>query len=253
MRIYSLLLSILLFCCFGTYRLSFDVVKKSGKEFQKQNGKSEFYFLGDKIDTTRSIFVAEVKLKGEDVTLVNIYAKLRQESQKLGANSFQVVNKAKGDDSFYLLCNIFLTDSATLRNIKTNDPDNGKIFILSPEPVGYLNKDKVSVNDSLKFVLISGSYRAINIKQENETYKIICGRSIIQFTGKKDQVKYIAARQVKYNTSQTVSSSYVYGGVATAKGASTAPIEINKKVKGNILEAALGKLMLLFYKPADTK
>src|ERR1019366_2362597 len=101
MRIFFLFFIVLFFCCFSNYHLTFDVVKKSDKLFSMQNGKNEFHFLEGTIDTTKSIFIAEIKLKGEDVTIVNIYAKLRKESQKLGANSFQVLNHAKDNDNYY--------------------------------------------------------------------------------------------------------------------------------------------------------
>lgn len=186
MRIFSLLFSILLFCGFSNYRLTFEVVKKSGKDFPKQEGKNEFCFLNKPIDITKSIFVAEVKLKGEDVTLVNIYAKLRQESQKLGANSFQVLNHVKDNDNYYLLCNIFLTDTATLHEKMKNDIDNGKIFIISTEPVGYLNKDKVNINDSLKITLLSGTYHSISMDHENRSYTISSKRYKNQIIGNKN-------------------------------------------------------------------
>lgn len=240
MRIYSLLLFIFLFCGFSSYHLSFEVVNKSSKDFASQDGKNEFHFLGNPVDTTKSIFIAAVKVKGENVTIVNMYAKLRKESQKLGANSFQVLNHVKDNDNYYLLCNIYLTDTATLLERKKNDIDNGKIHIICSEPVGYLNKDKVTINDSLKITLLSGTYHTVSIGKENQKYKILSRGSKIEFTGNKNQVKYITTRKAKYNISQTVS-------YFTSSGQKLSALA-NKKIKENILENALGKLMLLFYK-----
>ena len=249
MRTVSLLCIFILFCSLRNYHLTFEVVKKSNKEFSRQNGKNEFHLLGNSVDTNKSIFVAEVKLKGEDVTVVELYAKLRQESQKLGANSFQILNHARENDNYYLLCNIFLTDTATLHSIKKNDTDNGKIFIVSAEPVGYLNKDKVIVNDSLNFTLLSGTYHSITI-HENENYLIISNKTGISFQGNKNQAKYVSTRTVKYPVIQIEKPTYIYGGVSSN---TTQPVIVKKKIKTHILENALGKLMVLYYKSDSMK
>lgn len=242
--------------------LTFEVLKKSSKEFHPRSGSTEFFFLTDSLDTFKSDFVAQVKLKGEDITVFDLYFRLRRESQTLGANSFRIVNKAKGGDSYYLLCNIYLTDTALLNKEKRNDPDNGKIFIISPEPVKYLNKDPVSINDKLKFDLISGTHYTIFKKGSKD--------SLVHIKSKKSEATFrINDPEVKYYTTRYFTTFSVANfsnntpdiddSVKSIKATIPLNTEIRNRYKATLknkdgsVEAAFGKMLLLFSKAVDIK
>jgi hypothetical protein len=261
MKLLLLLPSFLFLSSFGSNRVIFEVLKKSEKSFPYQPSTKEFYLLPEKIDTSKLTFIAKVKIKGEDITLFDVYHRLRQESQNLGANCYSIVNKAKGDDNYYLLCNIYLGDSAILNQTKRSDPDNGKIFIISPEPLKYLNNDKVRINRTLKFVLVSGTYYTM----KPEYFK----DSVISIKSKNLNAKIaIDGSEVKYCTSRYFSTFSIANlpklPVSTASNGDTRlqlndPMIIEENPKKNIkhkdgsIESGFGKLMLQFSKPAEIK
>ncbi len=257
MKLLPILLLYLLFCSFGINEVTFEVLKKSDKSLPRQSGSMEFYSLPANIDTSKFTFVAEVKLKGENITVFDIYHRLRLESQNLGANSFQVINKAKGGDNYYLLCKIYLADTAILGQIKRSDPDNGKIFIISPEPLKYLNKDRVRINNTKKITLVSGSY--FIVKQENSLITLKSKELKAKIVTSKNEVKYCTTRYFStFNASQLSDFPISSNGNGVSVRINS-PMITKESFKGNIkhtdgsIENGFGKLMLQFSKPAAIK
>lgn len=259
MRLCICFFSFILFCGFSNPHLHFEVLKKSEKVFTERYSGEEFHLLSNSIDSTKSVFIAQVKLKGEDITIFDLYARLRDESQILGANSFQIINKSKGGDNYYLLCTVFLTDTGTLKALKKNDPDNGNVFIISPEPVGYLNKDRVRINESLTFKIISGTYWSMPIKETREDLRIRSKKINCKVSVSNHEVKYFATR-FHNPRNRPVAKKYpdidpTNGGVTVRVPLNTTELRGKGKLKNDdgSLEAALGKMMLQFCKSVAVK
>jgi hypothetical protein len=238
--IFSIFLFLITYSAFG-YELTFEIVKKSDKEYPKQKRENEFLLLEKNTDTSNISFIATVKVKGNEITLPDLYFKLREESKKLGANCFYLLKPAYGIQGYYLLCNIYLSDSATLTTLVKRDTNSGKIFIIKPDDKKYVGKSKVQINDSINIELLSGTYYVIKIKDDNEQFKIKKGRSIKKIYGKKNAVTYVTTSFPHGNAGLIIPIAVMTGGVGASAWL------LSHKTDHYFMEPALGKLMLVFY------
>lgn len=67
------------------------IIDRSEKKFRKVGSKAPFYFVEDDLDTAILSYVARLKIQSqENPSLLVMYARLKSEARKLGANAFRI-------------------------------------------------------------------------------------------------------------------------------------------------------------------
>lgn len=195
----------LLFVSNGFYAQTIEILEK-GDTLQKPKYQ-QFIYLCDSTDISTAKFVAKIKSHGSLKHTTNLYYFIRNEAQRLGANSYRFESFTKTDGNIngeLILSAFFCEDSLFDANFE-HLPKN-KIYIFGNDDMTEHKTQGYKVQGK-KFEIASGQFKVFNIK-ENDEIDITKGG----FTG---MTLWYKRKEGGYSSFLTFSGFGINGGGAT--------------------------------------
>lgn len=162
----KILILIILFSSKSFYAQTIELLEKADT-LQKPKYQ-QFIYLSDSTDISSSKFVAKIKSRGSLKHTTNLYYFIKNEAQRLGANSYRFESFTKTDGGIngeLILSAYFSEDSIFDANFE-HIPKN-KIFIFGNDDMVETKTQGYKVQGQ-KFEIASGQFKVFDIKEKDE-------------------------------------------------------------------------------------
>jgi hypothetical protein len=138
-------------------------------EFLEKNDTIEkpkdelFVFISQETDLSNSKFVAKVKSRGKLNDLSSLFQKIKNEVQKIGANSFKFDSYSKIDkENAELILSVYFCEDILFESNYKNLPKN-KVYVFGNQDLTVLKSQSFKV-DGEKNEIESGKFKEYDVK-----------------------------------------------------------------------------------------